>query len=142
MTGPKHCGCAIHRDMHGDCAPACEAYGCLPAMRPVPLPDLCTALGEPDVSAFRVSAPVLDAEMRRLYRGGIAAPGPTFHELAPHPKTVRAAALMAAANMLAGSAGAHPHASTVEGWEARVLRTAQRFERYINGTTEEGENPQ
>lgn len=126
MTGPKHCGCAIHRDMHGDCAPACEAYGCLPAMRPV--------------SAFRVSAPVLDAEMRRLYRGGIAAPGPTFHELAPHPKTVRAAALMAAANMLAGSAGAHP--STVEGWEARVLRTAQRFERYINGTTEEGENPQ
>lgn len=135
MTGPKHCGCSIHRDAHGDCGPGCDAYGCLPSMRPVPLPDLYTALAEQDVSAFRVSAPVLDAEMRRLYRGIIGAPdhvkvtGPALHDT-----QVRAAALIAASNMVGGTAGFHPHASDIRAWETRVLDTARRFEHYINGT--------
>lgn len=49
------------------------------------------------------------------------------------PAQVRAYALMAAANMLAGTAGLHPHAEDITAWEDRVLATARRFEHHING---------
>lgn len=61
---------------------------------------------------------------------------PKFTGPAMHETEVRAAALLAASNMVGGTTGFHPHASDVRAWETRVLDTARRFERYINGTTE------
>lgn len=48
-----------------------------------------------------------------------------------HPTQIRAYALLAASNMLAGSVGFHPHPAALADWEARVRETAERFAAHI-----------